>query len=414
MLIIKIAWRNIIKNLRKSLVTLILGVMCCTLMVFYESFNEGSRGKMIDDSVAMFDGYLQIHGKDYQDHPNYDNLIYDVAEVKEKIKDIKGIKSYTTRLQTFALYSGKGDSVGGMLVGVDPSTEKDISRIIRGLQDGRFLKDNDTNAVYIGKDLAKKLEVGLGDEVVIISSAVDYSMAATKLRVCGIFQTNFFEFDSRAAFINKKFMDTEFLADNVASHIVIQPDKKDNTFILQKKIIGVLDKKKYEVFSWREMADDLVQFMKIDYTFDHISFALLLIIVFFVIMIFSLISIFQRSKEIGIMRAIGTTHKQVYLILFTEILILAVISVILGGIFGSMIALHFQNHPIVLNFDSDLMDMYKQWGIYDLTMPAKLNMKSFLSGVIPVFLLILLAVWYPAWKVNQLKPIEAIEERKYV
>jgi len=412
--ILKLAWRNIVRNWRRSLVTVLLGIFCCTLMVFYEAFNEGARGKMIDDSVAMFDGYLQIHGQDYQEHPNYDNLIYDVAEIKEAIKDIEGIKSYTTRLQTFALYSGKGDSVGGMLVGIDPSKEKDISRIIRGLEKGRFLEDDDTNAVYIGRDLAKKLEVGLGDEIVILSSSVDYSMAAAKLRIRGIFYTNFFEFDSRAAFINKKYMDGEFLADNIASHIVIQPEKKEDTFKLQGKISKVLDQEKYEVVTWMEMAESLVQFMKLDYAMDHISFGLLLVIVFFVIMIFTLISVFQRSKEIGIMRAIGTTQKQVYQILFVEILILAVIGVLIGAVIGSRIALHFEANPIEYKFDEEVMEMYKHWGMYDMTYPAKLNLKSFLAGVIPVFLLILCSVWYPAWRVNQLPPIEAIEERRNV
>jgi ABC-type lipoprotein release transport system permease subunit len=261
-------------------------------MIFYESFNEGARGKMIDDAVAMYSGYIQIHGKGYQDSPNYDYLIYDVAEVEKELKDVKGIDVIAKRLETFGLYSTKADSIGGMLTGVEPSKEEQVSRIKRALQEGRFLEDNDTNGVYIGVELAKRLEVGLGDEVILLSSAVDYSMAATRLKIVGTFRTNFHDFDSRAAFINKKLMDQEFLAENIASHIIIKPKDKLQTVKLAKALRKRVDKENYEVLTWKTTMKEMVQFMQIDYTMDHLSFGLLLIIVFFVILFFSLISIF--------------------------------------------------------------------------------------------------------------------------
>lgn len=407
----KLAWRNIVKNPRRSIVTLLLGILCCALMIFYEAFGQGSRTKMIDDSVAMYSGYLQIHGQGYQEHPNYDNLIYNVQEVKQKIKNIPEIETFGERFETFALYSTKADSIGGMLIGIEPDKEAKLSRIKRGHKSGRFLNNNDTKAIYIGSDLAKRLEVKIGDEIVFLSSAVDYSMAAGTYKVVGIFQTNFYDFDANVAFVNKKSIDLDFLAENIASQIIVLPKDKNKTFELQKKLEKILDQKKYEVVTWKTTMSDIVQYMSLDAVFDYISFGLLLVIVFFVIMIYSLISIYQRTKEIGIMRAVGTSQKQIYQILFAEIFILTVLSIIIGGIIGSLISLHFAAHPLELKFDSDLMDLYRQFGMYDLTFPAQLSLKAFLRGAIPVFSLMLIAVAYPAWKINQLRPIDAIEER---
>lgn len=412
-MILKLAWRNILKNLRRSIVTLVLGILCCTLMIFYESFGEGSRAKMIDDSVAMYSGYLQIHGLGYQDHPNYDNLIYDLAEVETKIKDLPDINTYGARFETFALYSTNADSIGGMLVGVEPSKEAKLSRLKRALKDGRFLNDNDTNGIYLGCELAKRLELKIGSELVLLSSAVDYSMAAGTYKVIGTFQTNFYDFDNSAGFVNKKQLDIDFLSENIATHIIVLPKDKAQVFVLQNKINSVLDQKKYETVTWKTTAKDLVQYMSIDEVFDSVSFVLFLVIVFFVIMIFSLISIFQRTREIGIMRAIGTSQNQIYKILFVEIIILALLSVLLGGVLGSSLSIYFAIHPLVLKLGPEMMDLYKQWGVYDLTFPARLTLKSFISGIVPVLIMMILAVAYPAWKINRLRPIDAIEERSW-
>lgn len=113
------------------------------------------------------------------------------------------------------------------------------------------------------------------------------------------------------------------------------------------------------------------------------------------------------------MRAIGTSQNQIYKILFVEIIILALLSVLLGGVLGSSLSIYFAIHPLVLKLGPEMMDLYKQWGVYDLTFPARLTLKSFISGIVPVLIMMILAVAYPAWKINRLRPIDAIEERSW-
>ncbi|MFC1517484.1 ABC transporter permease [Candidatus Margulisiibacteriota bacterium] len=411
-MIFKIALRNIFRNLRRSLVSLLLSILCVAVLMFFQAMNDGGHQKMIDDNVEVYVGYIQAQGKGYEENPNYDNLIFNVDEVKEKIKDVKGVKAYTVRMETFTLFSVGEESVGGMLTGIVPSTEAEISRIKKGLVKGRYLKDSDTNGVYIGKQLAQRLGVDIGDEVVFLSSAVDYSMAAARLKVVGMFATNLFDFDKQNAFINKKYMDVQYLSDNIASDIVVLPENKLKTVQLQNKLQKVLDKQKYEVVTYQQTLFGLIQFINLDNAFGALTFGLLALIVFFVIMIFSLISVFQRTKEIGIMRAIGTSQKQIYKILISEGLILGTVSVLIGGAIGIWLCNYFYVHPI--NFASnnpDVLAMYQQFGMTDLTMPALLTKYSFALGVIPVFLLNILAILYPAWVVNKMKPIDAIEER---
>jgi ABC-type lipoprotein release transport system permease subunit len=407
-MILKLAWRNIIRNLRRSLLTVLLSALCAAALIWFQALNDGAHNKMIFDSVEVYTGYIQIHGKGFQEHPNYDNLVYDVRGVKAAIKDVPGIKALTTRLETFALFSGKQDSVGGLLVGIDPDTEPQISRLKRALKEGRYLKSNDTNAAYIGSELAKRLQIKLGDTLVFVSSAVDYSMAADTLVITGIFETKLFEFDNSTILVNKNYMDPVFLADNIASQIVILPSDRRHTGPLVMALEKKLDLKRYEVIPWQVLVKDILQAVQLDNAFGFLTLMILVLIVFFVIMIFTLISIIQRTREIGIMKAIGTGPGHIFATLFSEVAILGLCGIIIGGAFGAWLAWYFMVHPLVITGAEDL---YKQYGMIDNIIPSELTWYALFIGIFPVFMINLFSVFYPALKMNGMKPIDAIEGR---
>ncbi len=406
-----IAWRNIKRNKRRSIVSVILSAFCCAFLIWAQALNDGAHYKMIADSVEIYTGYLQVQAPDYLDHKNYDNLIFDVAAAKEQLQNDHELKAIASRFETFALYAAQGDSVGGMLIGIEPTEESKISKIQRALKEGSYLRDEDTNSVYIGEDLAKRLEVGLGDEIVYISSAVDYSLAAGKLIVKGIFKTNLMDFDRQMAFVNKKYLDGEFIAENIASQIVLQPKDTARVFKIIKKLQPLMAAQQLRLVSWRETMSGFVQFVELDNAFGAVTWSLLIIVVFFVVMIFSLISVFQRTRELGILRALGTKQAEIFKLLLTEGVILGLMAIIIGGTIGLLLSYYFQVHPLELNFSEDVKELYRQYGMIDMVIPSKLTMYSFLLGIIPVFLLNILALIFPAWQINRKKPIEAIEER---
>ncbi len=407
-MILKLAWRNIIRNLRRSILTVLLSALCATALLWAQALNDGAHNKMLFDSIEIYSGYIQIHGKGFQEHPNYDNLIFNVREVKTGLKDIPDIATAATRFETFGLFSGAQDSAGGLLIGIEPEQEAQVSRLKRALKEGRYLQHSDTNAAYIGSELAKKLRVKLGDSVVFVSNAVDLSMAADSLTVVGIFETKLFEFDSRTLIMNKNYMDSVFLADNIATHIIVQPKDRKNALLLSQRIATRLDLKKYEVLSWQEISKDVLQSIKLDNAFGLLTFMILVLIVFFVIMIFTLISVVQRTREIGIMKALGTSPRYVFLTLLAEVAILGGIGVLIGGAVGSWLSWYFMEHPMVITGAEEL---YKQYGMTDATIPAELSWYALFIGVVPVFLANLFSVLYPVLKVNGMKPIDAIEGR---
>jgi len=405
-----IAWRNIWANKRRAFLKIALSIFCTIFLIFTLAFMHGQHEKMIRDAVEIYTGYLQITGKDYHDYPDYDHLIYNLNEVKTLVSTQSEIEKASERFETFALFAGAEDSVGGMLIGINPEFERNLSRIQQTTIFGQYLHNNGQPQALIGKKLAERLNVGLGDELTYISQAVDFSMAADILTITGIFVTGS-NMDAHTVFINKSYMDEVFLSENIASHYILLPKKNFRSKEL-KYIVGQLNKKldlsQNEAIDWETSLFSMLQLVRVDSAFGYFSYGILVMVIFFVIMIFSLISVFQRTKEIGVLRAMGTKPRQVLFMLMCEAFIIGLISIVIGGIIGFILVYHYYTHPIEINVPPEILYQYQKWGVVDMVFPTVINPVSIISNCLFVLLLNIVAVIYPASVINRYKPIEAI------
>ncbi|MFC1482636.1 ABC transporter permease [Candidatus Margulisiibacteriota bacterium] len=405
MMILKIAWRNIKRNKKRSIVTVILSAICTALLIYSVSINDGAHHKMIRDSVEIYTGYIQIVGKEFNEYPDYDHLIFDEYNTIKSIENIREIDTYASRLETFALLSGKDESVGGKFVGIQPEKEKEIARFTKTMTQGRYLTKDDTSKVIIGEELAKKLDVKIGDTITYLSTAIDYSIAADIVTVVGIFKTNLFDFDENMVFANKPYVQELFYAENVASHIVIKPKNKKAVTKTVRMINKNIDNKKYDVLPWDETLPGVKQAVALDDAFSYIFYIIIVVVIFFVIMIFSLLNIYQRNKEIGIVKSLGTTPKQIFHMLFAESVILGFFSLLVGGVLGIGASVINMIYPYNLE---KFAEAYSQWGITDPTIYPEITLKAILAGICAVIFMNLISILYPIWKINKLKPVDAI------
>lgn len=405
MMLLQIAWRNVLRARRRTFITLTLSTISTAFFIFYVAMMDGSYAKIFRDSVEIYPGYVQVTGKAYRDDPGYEHLIFDAKKVEEAIKTTPGISLYAERFEGFALYASDENSIGGMFAGIDPQKEKSLSRVSKAMLKGEYLAPGDTNRLLIGSDFAKRLGVGVGDTVSIITSATDYSFAADNLVVKGIFQTHLHDFDASAAFVTKSYFDRVMLSQNMATHIVVLPDDPKNSPEIAESLRQKLQGSDYEVEDWHRYMSEIIEAMEFDRLNGMIMMWLFLVIIFFVIMIYALLTIFARTKEIGIMRAIGTTPLQVFYILILETLILGLISVVLGGIIGGWLAHYFELNPIRLE---SFEEAYRQYGIVEAVLPTDFSWGVVFRGMTYMMMLNLLCALYPILRVNRYAPVDAI------
>ena len=399
-----LALKNILKSKGRSLTTLLLSLFTTALFIIYVAFMDGSHHQIIKSSVEIYTGYAHINLKGYRDESSYENLIEEANIIDEILKNDTSVKAYAPRFETYALLSGNETSVGSMIVGILPSAEKRLSKLHASLIKGHYLEDNDTNAIYLGSDLAKRLKADIGSQIAMVGSSIDYSIAADLFIVKGIFKTGLFDFDAQSAFVNKPYLDTILLSKNKATYFTLNFDDNDHidqtTAKLQAKLPSA-----YEAVNWKSLLSALVQAMLVDSIFGYISISIFFIVIFFVIMIFSYVNIYTRTHEIGLLRALGLTSKDIFLILFIEIVLLATFSVVTGAIIGGIVAHYYELHPIII---TGMAEMYKDYGVVSDEVPMHFDLFTITWNALTIFLLNLTAIIYPVVKINRLTAVEAM------
>ncbi len=399
-----LAIKNILYYKGRSVTTFVLSFFSALLFVIYVALMDGSHISMLENSLSVYTGPVQVMQKGYREEESYDYLLEDVAQVKKSVEGTEGVRAVAARLETFALLSTQSESVGAMIVGIEPEAEAKISRLKGALKAGRYIEEDDTNALYIGEELSKRLKVTLGDTLALIGTATDYSFAADKFVVEGIFKTGLFEFDSTGAFVNKKYFDTLMMSENMASYLVVAVDDLEAVESVVSQINGKLESA-HEAVSWRILMSDLVQAMEVDSIFGYVSLALFLIVIFFVVMIYGFINITVRTKELGLLRAIGVRPSQLTGLLLTETLILASSSVLIAALIGGCLAYYYELYPVVIE---GIAETYKEYGYVSDEIPTRFDLFTIVWNSALVFALNIIAIIYPIYYISRYTPMEAI------
>lgn len=409
-MIVKMALRELLTHKKRSLITLLLSIFSTALFIFVSAISDGSHNQIIKSSVEVYPGYMEITNKKFEDESSFENLIFDVEKTKKSLEDVEGLQGFTTRFETYALYATDEKSVGAMFTGIEPENEARISRLKESLVNGKYLDPKDKNALYIGTQLAKRLNVKVGDKISFIATAADYSFAADNLIIKGIFKTKLYEFDNSSAFVNKAYFDEIMRAKNIATHIILSPkdiEQIDTVTIDTQKAVG----ENLQVKNYKETMEDLIKAMEVDAIFGNLTLGIFFVVIFFVIAIFAFLSVYGRIRQVGVLRAIGTTPKQIVSMLLLEALILGFISVGIGGVASAYAVNHYEKNPIELSSmgDLEMEDYMTQYNmVAEITFPTDFNLSKILLQMFIMLVLNLITVIYPIIMINRFTPTQAI------
>jgi putative ABC transport system permease protein len=405
---IKMAWRNIWRNTRRTILTISAIVFASTLLIFMLSFQLGSYGTMINASVKIHTGHLQVQAKGYQDKKDMRLVVPDPSAVGRLMDGVPEVEAYTFRADAFSLASSKERTYGTLVIGVDPVRESQVSTLKKLIRQGRYLTEGDTNQALVGQLLAKNLRVGLGDEVTIVGQGRDGSIAATVLQVKGIYKSGMDDFDRSSIHIPLElFQDVYSMRGAVHEVVAIGRSLSDVDEMKRAVRAGLrrLDQKDPLVaLDWNEIMPGLLQAIEMDLVSGIIFWFILIVVVAFSILNTFLMAILERTREFGVLMAIGTTPGRLTRLLLIESTAMTMIGIGIGTICGCLLTWYFQVHGLDLGGASELMNQY---GISGSIYP-RLSLITALSGPGAVLIITLLTALYPAFKVRRLKPVEAM------
>jgi ABC-type lipoprotein release transport system permease subunit len=400
--LISMAWRNIWRNKRRTLITISAVVFAVSIAVFSWCIALGEHEQMINDALKLFPGHIQVHARGYWEDKTIYNSFKPSEELIATLSADERVRAVTMRLSVDSLISSDTNTSGVVLVGVDPKTE--FSEIRNKIVEGEFLAPGDTRSIVVGESLARNLNVSIGDELVILTQAYDGSIGAQIFTVSGVFRGGSQEFDRGLALVNLEAADYLLSMYGLVTELTVMLKENRFTDEVAEEMARGLDPEAYEVMPWEELIPDLVQFVELDNVFGYIYYVMILIVVIFGIMNTILMAVMERYREFGVMMALGTKPERIVSLILTESAMIALVGIAVGNLLGFAVSYYYTQVPIDLSAYSKSMESF---GINPLLYARIYPFVFYVTDVIVLAATLLSAV-YPAVKASRLSPVRAL------
>lgn len=405
-LIIKLAWRSLWRNSRRSVITILAVFFATFLSVAMRGLQLGTYENNIRTSIEMFTGYMQIQDKEFRDNESLSKSFVLTDSLKEALDKTKGIIAYTSRIYSGGLIGkNHGVSQGSIIFGIDPVQEKKVTKIADKVNKGRFIDKDSIYNIVVGYKVLDNINAKIGDEVVVLSSGYDGSMGNLKFRIVGTTKMGSNEMDGMMVLMNiaaaRELLAMEgrvnVIALNIAGISEMDNVKQNLKETLKDSSLAVLD--------WGELMPDMEQSIEMDNISGIITLGMLIIIVAFGILNTVLMSVTERFREFGVMLALGTKNSHLALIVFFETIFLTIIGLIFGNLFGLVLNYYFVHNPIY--FSGEFAKMYEEFGFVPALF-SSIDISIFISTSISIIIIALMVFIYPAYRLSRLEALKGI------
>lgn len=405
-MLLKLAWRNIWRNKRRTLITAASILFAVFFASFMQSIQKGAWDHMLSNVVNFYYGYAQVHQNGYWEEQSLDKAFAMNTSLKT-LNDVPEIKSMVPRIESFALASHQQTTKGVLVVGVDPEAENNMTQLSTRITEGSYLKPND-KAVLVGKGVAENLKLEVNDTIVLISQGYRGTNAAGKYPIKGLLHFGSPELNKRMVYLPLKEAQWFYGAEDLVTTMALKIDRKEDTPFAVKAAKERLDMEAYEVLDWQEMIPDLVEAKELDTAGNKLVLYILYLIIAFGIFGTILMMTKEREHEFGILLAIGMQRMKLATIVWLEILFISFIGIIAGFLLSVPLVRYFHLNPIDLSvMGEDAVATYEKFGM-EAVLPAAFELNIFLTQAITIFLIVTILAIYPLFKIRKLQPVEAM------
>ena len=407
-MILKIAWRNIWRNQKRTLITTLSISGALFLIILMRSMQFGFYDNIINTIVQSYSGYVQVHANGYWDKQSVNNSMEVDEKLLNEINSIDGINNIAKRLQTFSLVSKGEKSKGAIINGIEVEKEQLITDWDKKIVEGSssFKK---SDQLILSKGIAEYFNVEIGDTLVLFGQGYQGMMAAGKYVANGIIDLSNPKLNEMAIFMDIKSAQEYISSENIATHLIIDKEQYYDEEKIAKDITNTISND-YEVMIWKEILPELDQMITADNAGGLIMAFILYVVVCFGMFGTVLMMTEERMYEFGVLLSIGMGKIKLYLIILLETIMLSSIGVIIGILTTRPISHYFNKNPIHMDdFGEGLADALGEFG-FDPIIPFSINWDIPISHAIFIFCISLLISIYPAIKILSLNPIKAMKK----
>jgi ABC-type lipoprotein release transport system permease subunit len=401
-MLLTLAWRNIWRNKRRSLIIIAAIAVGLLSGLFASAVMFGMGESLINSTIDRDLGHIQIHTKTFEDDKLLTDTIPSAQKLLSDIKSQPNLIGASARLITEGMISSATSSGGVRITGIIPEDETKVTSIHNQIIAGSYFESEDANQILLGHKLAENLGIRERSKVVLSFQGLDGTIIYGAFRVTGIFRTESTMFDRSTVFIKENDILSLLASQPICHEIVVRLNSSQNVDSLFTNLVKSYDY--LSVKSWKELAPELKLMDEMIGLQLSIFMGVILFALLFGITNTMLMSVLERVREFGVLMAIGMKRKKVFSMIILETITLAVVGGIVGMILAIITITYFGFAGINL---SAFAAGFSEWGLSSILYPM-LPFSFYLVITIMILFTAVFSAIYPAIKAIKLKPATAI------
>jgi len=405
MFIIKLAIRNVFRNTRRSMLTGASILFSVAMLIFAWSFIEGTVKDMTQAYIQLQSGHIRVLTEEFAKQERMFPLQYSIPDyltIKEKIAAVPGVKTVTGRLKFGVLLDYEGTTKQTMGMGIDPAAEESILELSKKMVQGRVIRSG-SDEVNIGVNMARDLKLKLNDTLTVVTQTAYGSMSAKNFKVVGIYSFTSPTIDRKIFLVPMG--SAQYLLDlsGSASEIFIMVNRADDARRIAQNISAVLGKN-YRAVAWQDQGA-IFFFLELVKWIYFIVLVIIVMLSAFTIMNTMFMAVLERTREIGMMKALGMTNRQLVIMVLLEAVVLGILASLVGAALGAGLSYFMSTHGYDMTKTVENME-FPTFNVYYSDFSWKYVIVSFIIGMICS----VLAAIFPARRAAKMEPTEALHE----
>jgi ABC-type lipoprotein release transport system permease subunit len=402
MIISKIAFRSIFRHKRRSALTGLMMAGGCCLFAIVIGMIDGSYDNLIDMFTMDHTGHIQIHKNGYLDKPSIYKTLKDSDSIGGKIESLAYVQSWAPRVYTPALAFAGRMTTGVQVIGVHPVKEAETTRLKNKVVKGSFIQDTPLNEVVISNGLAGVLKVDIGGEIALIAQGIDGSVANELYTVAGITGKDDSSYGVSTCYMHINSAQ-EFLSMGGRVHeIAVVLEDHSRTMRAASLIRNFLQEPLLDVEPWQVVESQFYKAMQADIKGNWYTIIVFTIIIAIGVLNTVLMVILERTREFGVLKALGTRPFQVFMLIVFETTYLSVLSIIPGTAFGIFFNWLLSVYGITLSTPLEYGGF-----IFD-KITAKITLQSIIMPAVIIFCTAVFVSIVPAIRAARIIPVKAM------
>jgi putative ABC transport system permease protein len=402
--LVRMAWRNVWRNKRRTLIALVAIALGLVFLAFMDGSIAGFQQAIFGNAVRLQGGNVQVHAPGYGEKAKRLPLLplADADAVVRAARAQSQVVAASRRINTAGFVSSRKATLPVMISGIEPELEAPVGLLARNISQGRYLTAGDEDLILVGQAMASRLQVGVGDRITLLGRATHEQMRRRTMTILGIYDLGLPEAEKQMVYISLAEAQTLFDLRDQATEVVVALQSVGQ----EKAVVAALQVAlpAYEVASWQELNPEMNQSLEVDKQVMGIFGLVVLLIAGVGILNLMLMAVFERTREIGLLAAMGLKRHEILGLFLLEGVFIGLLGSLVGGVLGGLVVAGVGQVGIKLS----IAEMGEMMALLGDRLYPTLRIDLLFGRALTVGIIAALASLYPAWQASRREPAEAL------